>query len=323
MDNIVFGGAMKHKYDFPTYIIWKRPGSIDRFPGLENLPKFIYQILRILFPPRLFNRWIYQEIWKELDRRKKTIEAFAGKIYPIDIFLPKESYSALSKLYSSSPDDLEISRDLGQWLTEQLMSAWMKKGTQKGNRPELVIRCVVTGDDDQPEFDAIQPMSWREKLARRIEGCLLGIDLPEASPFWIYFPRAVTVKATRVDITNLIDGEEETIERFFPENEADLPITIFDPQKYPLVDEKHATIRAALFSTDKLVMLYLRHIGQHETWVYKGVHSKLVTKLGFWRMAPRDGWMPIVSGNFIVLGRIVEEDDGPYIVPGSMVLRLD
>lgn len=310
-------------HNYPTYIIWQRPPEVHSVQWSSPLG---------LLQPPLLPQWILQEIITGLKRRKKQLDT--GKpIIPIDVCITEHAFQLLEQMYGGHDNFVPMPRVLGEWLTAYLKvsSPWSEEHEQ-----DFVVRCLKESDCKQVHVPW-KPVRSLRKILKKAETEIVGERAKSSAPFELLFPSPEDRGAYEVAFCNLTEahlGSEffgiggKTV--FLPEHlrwwkkqgDARNPSPV-NKKNYPLVDDKHVALVRIVFPADELNMLYVRHEGKHESWVYKGRDCPShKTKIGGWCMVPRDGWMPLEAGNILLLGRLFKNANGKIqVMPGSLLLK--
>jgi hypothetical protein len=311
--------------NIPTIVIWKRPIRIQRPPSVDNIP--FYEKFVSLFHPPIFHFRIRQEILKEFKRIQDRLKIFNGSLFPVDVVFSASGFEKIQLYYSQYQSDV-ILRELGRWLTEQVTAGFLDQSDKKTQWPDIVVRCILAKGTETTYFENLRQLrlttlSWMKNL---ILNYAPGIDLREYPYYYVRFPKSIEHAEIKLEFTDLISPTKPVLEwfnqRIQPFKTLTLPI---EPDKdlYPLVDEDQVKLTLVKFPDSYGILLYAQQSGRHESWVYNGPSDENITKMGGWVNIPRDGWMPIRTGNILVLGRMANTKLGARIVPGSMVIRIE
>jgi len=299
-----------HPQNLPTYVV-PRPLAASKKMKLGNVPWF----LRGIYQQPVLHFWIYHEIvrgmrfqWRQLQGRNRLV--------PIDVCFWEQSYELIEKIYDEqgNGEDVNVLRQMGQWLTEQVTAFAL---SQDASAIGVIVRCIVCGEDSFKR--AWLPLRWWERGFGKIERWLLGETWGSSAPFWIEFPS--TNPSFTFKVIDIV--QRDPIEKHLSAKTS-FPGTEIDRNTFPLVSQEHVTLMPVEFPHDsgKMKLVYLRHNGFHETWLYNP-GSEPEQSIGGWHMVPQEAWMPLESGNWLLLGRLAKTETGPIIVPGSMLVRVE
>jgi len=325
----------------PTYMVWSHPSHMQKLHRSDEAPPPVYDFWANLVHPAGFPFRVQEILLEELYKRYRRFTEYQGSLFPVDVALLPLGFDNAKTYYSVQNDS--VFRNLGMWLTSQVAAAVSRGFPRVANGVDICVRCIYVGAEKQKYVDDEQPEGWVnpcggviQHLTQKILHDVFDIDAENESPFLLCFPERISFINTKVRFRNLV-GPGQPSNDWFEVNLQPAKLEYIQPKNlspalYPLSGEKQARITSVVFPSDNDVLLYIQHCGEQETWVYGGPGGdsviildgwSTVTMLDGWSMVPRDGWMPLYSGNIIVLGRIIQTSDGARIVPGSMVLSVE
>ena len=228
-------------------------------------------------------------------RRLKTIG--------IDVCLQESAFQNCTRL-GSLPKEY-ILRELGAWLTQQI-AAISKE--QHGSLPETFVRCSW----DEPE----QESEGHRKLYRNLPTNRLIKQQSAHEPlFKVKIPIQSNNSHNNAIFTIISPPPQEKLCLDLDENPNIGKNTLpnHHSKNLALVDCEHAEILSVTYPSDGIDQLWIRHLGNHETWIG---NAKMFQPIS------QGVWFPLISGNFIILGRVLGKSTGRRVLPGSLVLKV-
>lgn len=201
-------------------------------------------------------------------------------------------------------------RELGAWLTQQIAAIRIEGTDSKSQIPETVIRCLWDNREIIKNAQIRFHHTWKiygfthpnikKEPYFKIVHPLHQYSVPKPALFTIISPEELPVNELDLDFdqnsilgTNLLDLKYRSI--------------------LPLVTDQHTEILSICYPSDGTRQLWIRHIGEHETWVGDKLSFKPIS---------HGLWFPLFSGNIIILGRIIQKDSNQEVLPGSLVIKV-
>jgi len=256
-------------------------------------------------------------------------------IISILVFIAEDEFAKLeSQINAKSEKIVEL---ICYWLNEQVAIYGYQFGKQWPSISTVVIKNdedYLIEDSDFSELDFFQCKIFNQ-LSHFLQKQILH-GLPDQPRFWVRFPKKGKKGSHTMGLEVVVPIQLQTGDnrRIFVNNTGKTIIgsTFFSKinntflHKLELLSTNHAELGVTIvnwrdpnaFATNhgeniEIEQLWIRHIGSHESWL----HHKT------WNAISREKWEPIVPGDRVVLGRVVEERSNLFrIVPGSLMLRV-
>lgn len=307
----------------PTYMVWNRTANLEKMLYADDVPASIFRTFSKHFYPPKLHLWVRDFLLDEISRNHVRWRKYQGSLLPLDVGFCEPYFKILSSYFYL--DEQVLLMALGKWLTEQIAAAISHQSSEKLRWLDVCVRCLKI---EKPDGEWINPtQQGKQKWINWLCKYFPGFRFPETPPFWYYLPRGEPQGQIAIKWSDLLSvGQQVLAEplplKLSPGEQVIIPLTIHAPGFYPFIDERHANITGAIFPSDHAELVYIQHAGKHETWIYQGLGGDPDFTKDGWSMVPRSGWMPLESGNLILMGRIAETEHGVRIVPGSMLLRI-
>ena len=186
-----------------------------------------------------------------------------------------------------------------RWLTNQFSSFQLRElSGRKGPFPQIYVSLISSGDRFNPEEPEIS-YSWELQGSRKVPDLYLKMILPGTEQ--IIKPEYGEIKLLGAQLLRGVAGGLSSI---------------------PLVANEHAEL--AITWNVENVKLWIRHIGDHETWIISHTEEAKETKNQFSATSvSQAAWNSLEEGNRIVLGRSINKGGNSSIpMRGSMIFEV-
>jgi hypothetical protein len=224
----------------------------------------------------------------------------------IDVILNREAFQKCNRL--TAHQEGHILRDLGAWLTQQIASARAEEQIAQLKFPETIVRCLWSDPSKTLRGSSKVPRIWQ--MNRVIK--LAEIQEPY---FMLQIPSQIGTGPFQANFRIVSPGPEQKLDLNLNQS-TKIGIDVLPPpmQEFlPMVACEHVELLAITYPSDGTPQLWIRHLGNHETWI--GNAKK-------WQPISRGMWFPLNTGNFIILGRVPLTSNGRKILPGSLILQV-
>jgi len=302
----------KMNYD-PSFPVWSNNPYLrwQYTPGFE-LPKRVEEWLNRLFGTPILPFWMRDEIISTLqDHANKLVNT---PLISVTVFISGECYRIIEQREERFVSDrTEALGILSQWLTEQVQASNLSNPNLTQLWPDVFCRVELVGKDAEMQ-GRFPEKRWVDILkSLEAKGIFkIPADTPpfsisiQTESYTLYPAKIVPLTPTDLEPlsirSKMIIGVND-----FVKNDWELT------QRIPLVAQQHIEV-ATTYAPQGAACLWVKHLGDQETWLPKGKRCVPV---------PCDAWIQLANQSRLVLGRMIKNNRGDMvIVRGSLLLEV-